>query len=183
MDRDLVERTQRGDREAFALLARARADWMFAIAYRMLRDFHRAEDAVQQALVIAWQELPVLRNPDRFEPWLRRLPVRICYPEARRARHWASNIHVVTLAKEPANRDDTLSVADRDQLERGFRRLPSDQRAILMLHHYEGLDSAEIAETLGLPAGTVRLACTAHRAMRAALEAVERRVAAGGRLQ
>ena len=182
MDRDLVERAQRGDREAFALLARARADWMFAIAQRMLRDFHRAEDAVQQALVIAWQELPVLRDPDRFEPWLRRLLVRVCYLEARRAQHWASNIRVLTVAEEPANGDETLSVADRDQLERGFRRLPTEQRALLVLHHYEGLASAEIAETLGIPAGTVRSRLHhAHRAMRAALEADGRRVAVGGR--
>jgi DNA-directed RNA polymerase specialized sigma24 family protein len=101
MDRDLVELAQRGDREAFALLARARGDWLFAVAQRILRDFHRAEDAVQQALVIAWQELPTLRDPDRFEPWLRRLIVRVCYVEARRARRYASNIRTLPISDEP----------------------------------------------------------------------------------
>lgn len=182
MDRDLVELAQRGDREAFALLARARGDWLFAVAQRILRDFHRAEDAVQQALVIAWQELPTLRDPDRFEPWLRRLLVRVCYAEARRANHWAANIRALPMSEEPSHDDDTLSVADRDQLERGFRRLPPDQRAILVLHHYLGLEPAEIAETLGIAAGTARSRLHyAHRAMRAALEADERRVAIGGR--
>ena len=81
----------------------------------------------------------------------------------------------------PAAPDDTLSIADRDQLERGFRRLPPEQRAILVLRHYLGLEPAEIAETLGIPVGTARSRLHyAHRAMRAALEAVERSVAIGG---
>ena len=182
MDRDLVELAQRGDREAFALLARARGDWLFGIAQRILRDFHRAEDAVQQALVIAWQELPTLRDPDRFEPWLRRLIVRVCYVEARRAQRYAANIRTLPVSEEPAHDDETLSVGDRDQLERGFRRLPPDQRALLVLHHYLGLSPAEIADTLGIAPGTARSRLHyAHRAMRAALEADERRIAIGGR--
>ena len=48
------------------------------------------------------------------------------------------------------------TVADRDQLERGFRRLPPDQRAILVLHHFLGYAPSEIAETLGIPPGTAR---------------------------
>ena len=88
------------------------------------------------------------------------------------------------MSDEPGHDDETLSVADRDQLERGFRRLPPDQRAILVLHHYLGLSPAEIAETLGIAAGTARSRLHyAHRAMRAALEADERRIAIGGRPQ
>jgi RNA polymerase sigma-70 factor, ECF subfamily len=68
MDRDLVEQASHGDREAFGVLARVHADLLYAIANRILRDLERSEDAVQQALVIAWQELPRLRDPDRFEP-------------------------------------------------------------------------------------------------------------------
>ena len=73
-------------------------------------------------------------------------------------------------------------MADRDQLERGFRRLPPDQRAILVMNHYLGYGPAEIAETLGIPPGTARSRLHhAHRAMRAALEADARTVAIGGR--
>ena len=69
-------------------------------------------------------------------------------------------------------RDDFLGVGDRDQLERGFRRLPPEQRAILVLRHYAGMEPGEIAETLAIPAGTARSRLHhAHRAMRAALEA------------
>jgi RNA polymerase sigma-70 factor, ECF subfamily len=180
-DRDLVELARQGDRDAFGVLARSTADWLFAIAHRILRDFGRAEDAVQQTLVIAWRELPTLRDPDRFEAWMRRLLVRVCYVESDRARRWDANVRALPVEVVAAD-DDQVSVADRDQLERGFRRLPADQRAILVLHHYLGLEPGEIAETLGIPSGTARSRLHyAHRAMRAALEADERRAASGGR--
>jgi len=171
MDRDVVERARHGDKDAFGVIAREHADWLFAVAYRILRDHDRSEDAVQQALVIAWRELPTLRDPDRFEAWLRKLLVRVCYEEAKRARRW--DAHVMTLLPdEPSRRDDLISVGDRDLLERGFRRLPPEQRAILVMHHYLGLSSADVAETLGIPAGTARSRLHyAHRAMRGALEA------------
>jgi len=182
MDRDLVEQAQQGDREAFAILARSRGDTLFAIANRILRDVTRSEDAVQQALVIAWRELRRLRDPDLFDAWLQRLLVHACYREARRMRAWSANVRFLPI-DGPAVPDNTLAVAHRDQLERGFRRLPPEQRAILVMHHYLGLEPAEIAETLGIPAGTARSRLHyAHRAMRAALEADERvPVAVGGR--
>ena len=180
MDTDLVEQARHGDKDAFGVLARLHGNWLFAVAQRIMRDFDLAEDAVQQALVIAWRELPTLRDPARFEAWLRRLLVRVCYLESKRARRWNATV-LTLLPDEPSRKDDILSVGDRDQLERGFRRLPPDQRAILVLHHYLGLPPAELAETLGIPPGTARSRLHyAHRAMRAALEADARGVAAGG---
>jgi RNA polymerase sigma factor (sigma-70 family) len=177
VDIDLVEQARRGDRDAFGILARTRGDRLFGIANRILRDIDRSEDAVQQTLVIAWRELPRLRDPDRFDAWINRLLVHACYAEARRARQWNANIRVLPL-NGLAARDDTLAVADWDHLDRGFRRLSPDQRAILVLRHYLGLEPAEIADTLGIPVGTARSRLHyAHRAMRAALEAVERSVA------
>jgi RNA polymerase sigma-70 factor (ECF subfamily) len=170
VDRDLVELAQRGDREAFAVLVRAHGDSLFAIAQRILRDVDRAEDATQQALVIAWRELRRLRDPDRFESWLHQILVRACYAELGRSRRITADITLLEI--EPSAPGPESSFVDRDQLERGFRRLPPDQRAILVLHHYLGLAPAEIAETLGLPTGTARSRLHyAHRAMRAALEA------------
>jgi len=182
MDRELVERAQHGDREAFADLARAQADRLYGLAQRILRDADRAEDATQQTLEIAWRDLPRLRDPDRFGPWLNRILVHACYAESARARRWSTNVRILTV--EPAAPEiDELTIADRDQLERGFRRLSPEQRALLALHHYLGLSMAEIADTLSIPAGTARSRLHyAHRAMRAALEADERSVAvAGGR--
>jgi RNA polymerase sigma-70 factor (ECF subfamily) len=182
VDRDLVEQAQRGDRDAFAILARTRGDTLFGIARRILRDVDLAEDAVQQALVIAWRELPRLREPDRFDAWLQRMLVHACYGEARRKRAWSANVRVLPV-DGPAGPDELASLVDRDEVERGFRRLPPDQRAILVLHHYLGLGLIEIGEVLDIPAGTARSRLHyAHRAMRALLEADARpSAAAGGR--
>jgi RNA polymerase sigma-70 factor (ECF subfamily) len=183
LDRDLVEQAQHGDRDAFAILARTHGDRLMAIAHRILRDVGRAEDAVQQTLVIAWRELPGLRDPDRFDAWLQRLLVNASYAEARRWRTWSANVRILPL-DGPAGPDEAMSVESRDRLERGFRRLPPDQRAILVFTHYLGLAPTEIAERLGIPVGTARSRLHyAHRAMRAAIEADERPVAvAGGQL-
>jgi RNA polymerase sigma-70 factor (ECF subfamily) len=182
LDRDLVEQAQHGDREAFAILARTRGDRLMSIAQRILRDVGRAEDAVQQTLVAAWRELPGLRDPDRFDAWLQRLLVNASYAEARRARSWSANVRVLPM-EGPAGSDDVLSVEDRDRLERGFRRLPPDQRTVLVFTHYLGLTPTEIAARLEIPVGTARSRLHyAHRAMRAAIEADERPVmAVGGR--
>ncbi len=182
MDRDLVEAAQRGDREAYADLIRPRGDRLFALAQRILRDVDRTEDAVQDALVIAWRDLPGLRDADRFDAWLHRLVVRSCVREAVRERRVATNLRALPMDL-PAPADDLLSFADRDQLERGFRRLDPQQRAILALRHFAGYEPVEIAEILGIPAGTARSRLHhAHRAMRAALEADARVPAIGGQL-
>src|SRR6266581_8801284 len=115
MDRDLVEQAQRGDREAFSVLAHGNGDWLFSVAQRILRDFDRAEDAVQQTLVIAWRELPSLRDPDRFDAWLQRLLVNASYAEVRRWRTWNANVRILPV-DGPAAPDDAISVDDRDRL-------------------------------------------------------------------
>jgi RNA polymerase sigma-70 factor, ECF subfamily len=182
LDRDLIEQAQHGDRDAFAILARTHGDRLMAIAHRILRDTGRAEDAVQQTLVIAWRELPGLRDPDRFDAWLQRLLINASYAEARRWRTWSANVRALPI-NGPAGPDEQSSLDNRDLLERGFRRLPPDQRAILVFTHYLGLAPTEIAARLGIPVGTARSRLHyAHRAMRAALEADERPIAvAGGR--
>jgi RNA polymerase sigma-70 factor (ECF subfamily) len=135
---------------------------------------------VQDALVIAWRDLTMLRDPDRFDAWLHRLVVRSCVAEATRNRRLVAHLRVLPVDL-PTSTDEFLSVADRDQLERGFRRLPAEQRVILALRHYAGLEPTEIADALGIPAGTARSRLHhAHRAMRAALEADARATAIGG---
>jgi len=168
--RDVVERAMRGDREAFGMLVAKTSDRLFAIATRILRDTDLAEDALQSALITTWRELPRLRDPDRFEAWARRLLVHACYAEARRRRQWAANVRVLPI-DGPAGADDLVSVSDRDLLDRAFRRLTVEQRAVFVLHHHVGLPLVEIAETLGIPAGTAR--SRLHYATRLLREAVE----------
>lgn len=180
VDRDVVERAQAGDREAFAILARTHVDRLFVIAQRILRDTGLAEDATQQCLVSLWRQLPSLRDPGKFAGWATRILVNECNTEARRRTHRSVELRSIPF-EGPASTDDYLPVADRDELERGFRRLPVDQRAVLVLRHYVGLDLAEIAVTLGLAPGTVRSRLHyAHRAMRAVLEADARPTRASG---
>ena len=181
MDRELLAAAQRGDEAAFVDLIKVRTNRLFAIAQRILRDIDRAEDALQDALVIAWRDLRGVRDPDRFDAWLTRLVVRVCIAQATRERRRTANLRALPV-DGPAAPDELISVGDRDVLDRGFRRLAPDQRAILVLHHYLGYAPSEIAETLGIPPGTARSRLfNAHRAMRAALEADARVVAAGGR--
>ncbi len=180
--RDLVERARRGDREAFASLVHATSDRMYALASRILRDGDLAEDAMQGALITAWRQLPTLRDPDRFEAWVRRLLVHACYAEARRRRTWAAHVRILPV-DGPAGPDELLSVVDRDVLDRVFRRLPVEQRAVFVLHHHLGLALTEIAETLEIPDGTARSRLHyATRTLRAAVEADAVPVAPEGRM-
>jgi RNA polymerase sigma-70 factor, ECF subfamily len=180
MDRDLVEAAQRGDQEAFVDLVRLHGDRCFAIAHRILRDVDRAEDALQDALVIAWRDLPSLRDPDRFVAWLHRVLTNVCIGQATRERGRITHLRALPV-EGPVAPDDFLSVVARDELDRAFRRLTPDERAILVLHHFVGYPPSEIAEFLGVPGGTVRSRLHhAHRAMRAALDAEARTTAVGG---
>src|SRR5215204_949428 len=137
--RELVERAARGETAAFEVLIRRSSDRLYAIAYRILRDQYLAEDAVQQVLVTIWDELPRLRDPDRFEAWTYRLVVRAAVAEARRERR-GTKVQLLPDDNDasPAP-DDYRAVADRDQLERGFRRLTPEQRAVLVMQHYAGM--------------------------------------------
>jgi RNA polymerase sigma-70 factor, ECF subfamily len=176
MDRALVERAQKGDHAAFATLAEAATGRLYRVATLILRDSDRAQDAVQDALVSAWRDLRGLRDPDAWEAWIHRLVVRACYREA--DRHRRRRLLVDTFDPTPPTIGDGSSdLADRDEIERGFRRLSVEQRAILVLHFHVGLSSAETSLVLGIPEGTARTRLhRALRAMRAALEADARAI-------
>jgi RNA polymerase sigma-70 factor (ECF subfamily) len=167
----LVDAAKQGDEKAFATLLHQVGDTCLAIAYRIVRDADAADDAVQASFITAWRRLPGLRDPERFEPWLHRILVRCCYAEARRGRKWAADVRVLDLAGA-SSPDETLTVDDRDQLERGFRRLSPEHRAVLVFHGYLGLTLAEVADRLDIPIGTVKSRLHhATASLRSALEA------------
>ncbi len=155
MDTDQVIRAQQGDRGAFAEIADQVLDRFLAIAHRILRDGALAEDATQAALLGIWRDLPDLREPDRFGAWSTRILVNACYNEARRARHWWPNVPLES-APGPTAPDVLGAVVDRDQLERAFRGIPVDQRAVIVLHHYMGMPMETVAQALDIPPGTAR---------------------------
>ena len=181
MHRDLVERAMMGDHDAFAELARVSIGRLFVVARLILRDTAAAEDATQEALVAAWRHIRGLRDADRFEAWLHRLLVNACHREARRnRRRGAIELHVAAL--EAPQPDPNLGLLDRDQLERGFRDLDTDQRAVIVLHYYLGYSLDDAALVLAVPPGTVRSRLhRATQAMRAALDAEARQRVAEAR--
>ncbi len=171
LDRDLVERARSGDQEAFADLVHQVSDTLLGIARRIVRDPGLAEDVLQNALLAIWRKLPHLRDADRFDGWAFRILVHACYAEAPRNRRWASTVRSLPAALADAS-DDIQVISDRDELEQAFRRLPLDQRAVFVLHHYVGLPLVAVAETLGIPDGTARSRLHyATRALRAAFDA------------
>ena len=170
MEHDLVVRAQRGDTGAYALLAAQFADRFLAAARRILRDLDLAEDATQQALLSIWQDLPRLRDPARFEAWSYRVLVRACYAEGRRSRRWAPNLRLLPTDQTVAH-DDLGSVVNRDELDRAFRRLSIDHRAVVVLHHYLDLPLDRVADVLGIPVGTAH--SRLHHAMRGLRAAID----------
>ena len=162
--RELVERAQRGDHEAFDVLARGTVARLDAAARLILRDSEWARDAVQDAYLRAWRDLPSLRDPDRFEAWLQRLLTNACRNQLRGRRRRPIEVEL-TAKIDPPGPDAYSSGADRDQLDRGFEHLQPEQRAVIVLHYYLGLPLPDAARALGIPLGTAK--SRLHRAMRA----------------
>lgn len=151
----LVAAAAAGDRDAFAALASTRIDRLYATATLMLRDRSRAEDAVQEALLRAWRDLPSLRQEDRFDAWLRRLLVRACYDEARRQRRHGANVRLLP-EHGPSMADQTSALADREEMDAALARLTTDHRAVVVHHYYLGLSLPEIADAFDIPLGTAK---------------------------
>jgi len=175
---ELVRLARDGDPDAYDILMTGLIDHLYRIARLILRDFDSAEDAVQEALVRCWRDLPRLREPDRFDAWLNRILLNAVTDEARNRRRSRANVTLLRL--EPIQADSAGAVADRDELARVFGRLSIEHRTIVVLHHYLGLTVDEAATTIGIPVGTAKSRLHyATEALRAALDADARRTSAG----
>lgn len=180
VDRDLVIRAQHGDVEAFSVLTTARSRRLFTVARMIIRDDEAAADALQESLLRAWLDLRALRDPDRFDAWLRKILIRACYgaTNSRRSRgvvEIAMPSDWEPRADETGDADSPSAIVLHDQLERAFQRLSPDQRAVVVLHHYLGLTLAEAADSLGIPIGTTQSRLNrALSTLRAAVEADDR---------
>jgi RNA polymerase sigma-70 factor (ECF subfamily) len=168
-DNVLVERAQRGDRDAFALLIEPRVGHLLDTARAILGDNWDAHEAAQETLIAAWVQLPTLRDADRFDAWLSRTLVNRCR-DALRKRKRGREIDLS--ATEIAGPDTATARIDEASVLTAFERLSVDQRHILVLHHLHDLPLSQIATQLRIPVGTAKSRLwSARRALERALEA------------
>jgi RNA polymerase sigma-70 factor, ECF subfamily len=151
----LVERARDGDRDAFTALIDMSIAKLDTAARLTLRDPDLARDAVQDALVRAWRNLPALRNPERFDAWLYRLTINACLDLARRRQRRRIEVDLSTVDLGGAV-DVADGVADRDLIDAVLQRLDAPHRAVIVMHFYLGMSMADVASSLGIPAGTAR---------------------------
>lgn len=171
--RDLVDRAKRGDHDAFTLLVGAAVARLDAAARLIFRDPELARDAVQEGFIRAWRNLPALRDPDKFDGWLRRLVVHSCIDVTRRRRHRPIEVEL-TPFDGPAVVDIASAIADRELLDHALRRLAPEWRAVVVLRYFLGMPLPDVAAILGIPLGTAK--SRLHRslsAMRATIVADE----------
>jgi len=153
--RALVEQARQGDHDAFAVLVRASIPRLDAAARLILRDRELAGDAVQEAFIRAWRNLPGLRDPGAFDGWLHRLLVRSCIDAIRHRK--ARPAEVELLADDgPVGADLASDVVDRELIDDALRRLDPTWRAVVVLHYFLGMPLPEAASVLGIPLGTAK---------------------------
>jgi RNA polymerase sigma-70 factor (ECF subfamily) len=152
-------------------------DAVYRLSFAILADEADARDAAQDTFVTAWRQIPKLRDPDRFDAWLQRVAVnsaRMTH-RARRRRGVreipSSRVSGVDSLRWTASPPE----ADAMTLDAAMRRLPVEQRSILVLHHLEGQPVDALAEILEIPVGTVKSRLhTARQALQAAIDAEAR---------
>jgi RNA polymerase sigma-70 factor (ECF subfamily) len=153
-DADLVAAAQGGDRDALEALLRSQYDRLFAVCRRLTGNDADASDATQEALISLVRGLPRFDGRSRFATWAYRIAVNASLDELRRRSRRAE-----PGLEEEGGRVQTEEVeatAERVDVDLALRRLPVEFRAPVVLRDLCGLDYAEIAEVLSIPAGTVR---------------------------
>jgi len=153
IDPAVLARARRGDQRAFALLVRHYDDGLRALAYRLLGDRDRMDDALQEAYVRAFRALPSFRGDSAVGTWLYRIAYNACIDELRRERQV---VPLESVRERPDPRPgpgELLPV--RRLLADALAALPAPDRAAVLLVDAQGFDYRSAAEILGVPEGTV----------------------------
>jgi RNA polymerase sigma-70 factor (ECF subfamily) len=154
--RGLIERAKQGDHDAFADLLDVRLARLDAAARLIVRDAELARDAVQDAMIRAWRNLPALRDPDRFDAWLQRLLANACLDLVRRRKRRVIEVELLPIDMAPATHDVASALADRQLLDEALAGLSPAHRAVVALHYLLGMPLPEVAASLGIPIGTAK---------------------------
>jgi len=160
----LVSRSARGDEQAFGVLVERYKGMLYSMAYRLMKDRGRAEDAAQESFIKAWAALPGFKGESKFSSWMYRICYNTCISELRKKRpevelDEAMGVGVEGPAQEFRNRDIQAVIHDE------VSRLPDDYRAALTLFHFNGLSYDEIARLVHKPMGTVKAQIHRGRAL------------------
>jgi RNA polymerase sigma-70 factor (ECF subfamily) len=167
-DRDLVARSQRGDRAALDALLRRHHDRVHLICLRMCRDREDADDAAQESLIAIVKGLDRFDGRSAFSTWAYRVTTNCCTDELRRRRRRPVTVDRDDLheavADDEGPAEQALRADDRADLLAALAGLPEDFRAVVVLRDVADLDYATIGAVLDLPPGTVRSRLSRARA-------------------
>jgi RNA polymerase sigma-70 factor (ECF subfamily) len=159
-DAELVARVQRGDRDAFDLLARRYEKRAFAVANRLLQNAADAEDVVQDAFIAAVNGIDTFDPARPFGPWFMRIVMNKGLTAIRSRASEARHVRGSELGEADAAAPSIETLRERAEIRDRFKAalvaLPGREQLIVQLADVEGFTSAEIAEQLAIPSGTVR---------------------------
>jgi RNA polymerase sigma-70 factor, ECF subfamily len=157
----LVTRAQQGDRGAFDDIFNHYSGLMLRTAYSILKDRDTAEDAVQNALIQAWQHLPGLREAGALRSWLMRIVVNQSISFKRRLarstliQRQSISEQETVLASQIA--DHAKGIKERDwDLAQAIKQLPTKQQMVIALHYYQGMTVSEISQALQISENTIK---------------------------
>jgi RNA polymerase sigma-70 factor, ECF subfamily len=151
----VLERARGGDHEAFAALVRLYDAKLRGLAFRVLGDRDRMDDALQEAYVRAFRALPRFRGDARMGTWLFRITYNACLDELARGRK-VTHVPLDELVEQASGEPQPgEALAHRSQVVTALRALPADERAVVFLVDVHGFDYAAAAEVVGVPVGTV----------------------------
>ena len=156
-DPELVRKAREGSGAAFGALVDRYMRAAYAVALSVTGRHEDAEDAAQEAFMVALERLEECRIPERFAGWLMTIVRNRSRNLVRReVLRGTDQVPAGAPAREPTPERATEQVEMEERLSKALRELPEVQREIVLLHDLEGWKHREISERLGIPAGTVR---------------------------
>jgi RNA polymerase sigma-70 factor, ECF subfamily len=159
----LVQASQQGDQDAFALLVQRHQRRVFMLSLRMLQDYEEASEITQEAFLAAWQGLPAFRGEACFATWLYRIAYHCCLRQLeRRKRERALQAamqaeQMLEEVNKEKQAEDMLELRDRQAIVRKqLEKLPTMYRMVLILRHFQDMTYEEMADILSMPVGTIK---------------------------